>query len=455
MATSAASCAPQALALCLAATPLPYGIYVLVGIAQPNGVEVESLLALVGGVLWFSLILCVPPFRRLASDLCALLLQRIPCLLWFVLLSMVLLLATQHEFSGTWSGAVVLVLPLTFLSARKSWRSSRVRFLAITGAFVGVLATLVVLDQTLGELALAKKSHNSIFLVHDEIFGWRLRPDFHVERTFSAYTAEERTNSHGFRTRELPYEKPSNTMRVVLLGDSHTEGYTVSDHETYAVILQQRLTALRGAPVEVISLGVGGFSTDQEFLSYVHEGRRYDPDAVVLQFCPNDPAFNLLDRYWRGLKPHFEIHGQNLLLLGVPVPDRRSSGLTNHFLLKQSNFAKIAEGFLARFALRSDVQKGRTEDAWRITDLLIRDLAEWVENDDASFAVFNSNPDDRAADAKLRALLKTRDLQFIDIGPAFGGEIEAYRVPEDHHWNPEGHRVVAERLATALYPRLN
>ena len=46
------------------------------------------------------------------------------------------------------------------------------------------------------------------------------------------------TNSRGLRdSREFRYDKPAGTVRVLALGDSHTQGYEVRQSATYAAAL--------------------------------------------------------------------------------------------------------------------------------------------------------------------------------------------------------------------------
>jgi lysophospholipase L1-like esterase len=455
MTAASARPAPSALALVFALAPLPNFVHVLVEYLSPDGVAVDRLIGAVGGLLWMLLVPAVPSLRRFAAELGAWLLARVGLGVWILGSLIAALLATQREFDAAWSGVAMVALPLAAIATVRAWQGSRARLARLGIGVVAVVAALVVLDRTVGMWLLMGKSHNSIYLAHDPILGWRLRAGLALDRTFKGHPARESINGRGFRTPERAYEKAPGVKRVVLLGDSHTEAYTVGDDETYARELERALDAQLEAPVEVISLGVGGYSTDQELLSYVVEGRRYKPDLVLLQFCPNDPPFVLLDRYWRGLKPRFERHGEQLFLQGVPAPDRRSSGLLNHALLRGSSFAKIVEGFFARMSLTESVRETDEEESWRVVDLLIRDLAEMVQQDGARFAVFNSNPDDLRSDGRLRELLARRGIAFVDITPAFGGDIVAHRIEEDHHWNPRGHRAVAALLAEQVLPELD
>jgi hypothetical protein len=101
------------------------------------------------------------------------------------------------------------------------------------------------------------------------------------------------TNSRGFRdTREFAYQKPAATLRVLALGDSHTQGYEVRQEATFSAVLERYL-AKRGVRAEVLNGGVSGFSTAEALAFLENEGYRYQPDVVVLGFYANDYEDNL------------------------------------------------------------------------------------------------------------------------------------------------------------------
>jgi hypothetical protein len=71
------------------------------------------------------------------------------------------------------------------------------------------------------------------------------------------------TNSQGLRDREYSFEKPYGVLRVVMLGDSLTEGWGVPEEDTF-VRRVERLYADHGIKAEVINTGVGNWNTIQE-----------------------------------------------------------------------------------------------------------------------------------------------------------------------------------------------
>lgn len=97
---------------------------------------------------------------------------------------------------------------------------------------------------------------------------------------------EYRINSKGLRDYEYSYDKPKNTFRILVFGDSSTMGFGVSLNDTFAKQLERLLS--KDGVYEVINLGVGGYNTWQEFEYLKSEGLKYDPDLAVFSFFFND-----------------------------------------------------------------------------------------------------------------------------------------------------------------------
>ena len=101
------------------------------------------------------------------------------------------------------------------------------------------------------------------------------------------------TNSRGFRDRrDFDYAKPAGTLRVLSLGDSHTQGYEVRQEATFSAVLERAL-ARGGLRAEVLNAGVSGYSTAEALAFLENEGHKFRPDVVVLGFYANDFEDNL------------------------------------------------------------------------------------------------------------------------------------------------------------------
>lgn len=119
--------------------------------------------------------------------------------------------------------------------------------------------------------------------VDDPILNWRFAPNSNVQDGKLTY----RYNSKGFRDSEHEVGKAAGITRLVVVGDSVTEGAGVQFEEIFST----RLQGLLGSTQEVISLGMSGLNSPQESHLLEVEGLRYEPDVVILNFVLNDCSF--------------------------------------------------------------------------------------------------------------------------------------------------------------------
>jgi lysophospholipase L1-like esterase len=98
-------------------------------------------------------------------------------------------------------------------------------------------------------------------------------------------------NSEGFRGAEFPATKSPSAFRVVCLGDSWTFGANVGQSQAYPQRLQALLAQeFPGARVEVLNLGVLGYSSYQGRQLLGRRGLALQPDVVVIGFAMNDAS---------------------------------------------------------------------------------------------------------------------------------------------------------------------
>ena len=96
-------------------------------------------------------------------------------------------------------------------------------------------------------------------------------------------------NSFGLRDKEYPPQKDKNTFRILILGDSFTEGYGVEDDEVFAELLEKKLDASqKERKYEIINGGVASYSPLLEYLFLVKRGLSLDPDMVILFYDFSD-----------------------------------------------------------------------------------------------------------------------------------------------------------------------
>jgi hypothetical protein len=146
------------------------------------------------------------------------------------------------------------------------------------------------------------------------VLGWDKPPGAEARIERPEFQITIRINSLGLRGPERGYAKPPGTRRVLILGDSFGEGYYVEEERTARAGLESGLNGGACPGWEVINGSTIAYSTDQEYLFYVHEGQRYAPDVVTLLFYHNDLFYNASARGpGSEMKPLFAVEDGRLV----------------------------------------------------------------------------------------------------------------------------------------------
>ena len=115
------------------------------------------------------------------------------------------------------------------------------------------------------------------------------------------------TNSFGFRDREFSLDKPANTKRILVLGDSFTFGMGLKDGKTaYPKVLERLLNqSSTQEKYDVINAGKKGYNTSQELYLLKKDGLVLSPDMVLLGYYLNDTEPSDLKISVLGKEPGF------------------------------------------------------------------------------------------------------------------------------------------------------
>ena len=124
----------------------------------------------------------------------------------------------------------------------------------------------------------------SKFVEHDQNpkVGYRLSPN--TKGLFKA--APLSINALGFRGDESTIEKPAHTYRIASLGPSIAMGAGVSNKQTYAQLLENRLNETFPFSIEIQNHAVGGYKALQIEASFWQSVDKFKPDLVLLPVYP-------------------------------------------------------------------------------------------------------------------------------------------------------------------------
>lgn len=288
--------------------------------------------------------------------------------------------------------------------------------------------------------------------VHDALLGWSLEPGARTRHRTPEFDVAVRINDQGFRAdRGYSLGPPPQTTRIVAVGDSFTFGQGVDAHEAFPAILERRLDA------EVVNLGVPGYGLDQQLLMLESRGLRFRPDLILVGLHTPDVFRSTRASHGRFAKPRFRLRGGRLELTNVPVPPPLPPGAAPPPPrgLERSRLYRMAAVRLER--------RGFGE-VWDLTRSLFSRLAERAEEAEARLmvlllppkhAVYGSPLERRsqaATTGRIAGILRDLGIEHHDLTPALAGRAsrEVLFHPQDEHFTPAGHRVIAEDIAERL-----
>jgi lysophospholipase L1-like esterase len=271
-----------------------------------------------------------------------------------------------------------------------------------------------------------------------------------------------KTNSLGFRdraVRDVPRE--SRTPRLLLIGDSFTEGLGVAFPDTYAGLLRR---ALAGRGIEVMNAGVMSYSPSIYYrkLKYLLEDERLRFEYVVV-------ALDLSDIGDEAQSYRMDASGR---VVGRP---RARHAAIRATLKERSLLVHVAD-------LVWDASKAHLADPARFTDWTT-DSSEYRAFGAEGLALATARMDDLSALLESRGIglaivvypypsqvyrqdstsrqvrvwsqwATARGVPFFNLFPGFlAGQprqaISDYFIPHDVHWSARGHRLVATTLLQA------
>lgn len=168
----------------------------------------------------------------------------------------------------------------------KSWKNWLL--LAAALAFSNIVGEVLVRAFAGGSVVLFPRYHAEAH--YGDYTLRRLRPETIFWHTSADGSWEFIVNRQGFRARhDFAYERNDGILRIMVLGDSHTQGFEARQDYIYPTIIENYLNN-HGIAAEVMNTGISGFGTAEEFVFIELEAIKYHPDVIVLGFFANDFA---------------------------------------------------------------------------------------------------------------------------------------------------------------------
>jgi hypothetical protein len=271
-------------------------------------------------------------------------------------------------------------------------------------------------------------------------WGWVTRPGTF---SFGFHSPTITTNAQRLRARRV-YDlvKPPGLTRIEVFGDSFAYGAEVGDDDPFAARLERE-----GDHLEALNFGVPGYGLDQVYLRFQDDGRRYNPDIVVINLLQL-LLMRAATKFGTWYKPYFTRAGGELTLHGVPVPSPDEAYVS--FLYGP----RLLDLF--RLASDSDEKLGYDEG---LNELLLAKLGREIRAAGARAVVVLATAQDglnggggHSDVAALASAVCAREhLECLDVFPAFERAATAGTpLLAGVHWNGAGHEIVTQAILRHL-----
>jgi hypothetical protein len=274
----------------------------------------------------------------------------------------------------------------------------------------------------------SKDAHEPTMHEPDAVLGWRNKqgkysvPPYHpsgqpIEVTFLDH-GRRRTGAGG---------AADSRPQLVLVGDSFTAGWAISDDETYAWKLQQAFPFL-----EVLNYGTGGYGTYQSLLMLERELPYLARPAFVLYgFVENAEYRNAAPGSWLGLLSRFSHRGHIDVPFATVEADNR--------LVRHPPERYLALPFRESSALVAFIEKiymdrktrGRMSQKTAVTQRILLEMNKVATQHGATFVVVFLSVR-RSTKEHYTAFLRESNIQDLDCGYDITDEMQ---VPGEGHPN--------------------
>lgn len=303
---------------------------------------------------------------------------------------------------------------------------ARRRLFVVVSVLAGLVLGLIILEAALRIVGYSSPE----FYTADETLGYKL-----IAGMSGNYRKEGASfvtiNSDGFRDVEHAIEKPADTFRLAIIGDSYVEAFQVQREAAFSNFVRDRLGVCGIAgprKIEVLTFGVSGYGTGQELLMLRDKVLKYSPDMVMLVMTTNNDVTDNSRALKRSPIPYFSINGDELVedksFLEETSFRARNSGISrlgvtlkNHLRFVQAiGAASTALKYKYREMKRQPAQPQQTADtsasagdigidneiyrepqsadwqnAWQVTERLILTIKNEVERSGSRFVIVTAS----------------------------------------------------------------
>ena len=334
----------------------------------------------------------------------------------------------------------------------------------------------------------------------DPILGYTFNPgQEYWSKNENNHPVSGKINRFGWRDKEWALEKPKNTYRIAVLGDSFVEAIQVESEFTFLKITEEGFKKKFNHNIELMNFGRSGYTQTEEFIILKNQVIQFTPDMVILFFFPgNDisdisktttsylirPFYSIsengeliLDNSFTNtneykLKKYINIFKQHSIILSffserynLYMKNKASRLEINSNIYRIKNDDKYIHGYLS---LLTNNPEEKYVYNYRVNKALIKAMAKFCGENGIKFMLvccdiyFNKenlkyltnmdptfNP--KYFENDMMEFAKSINVEYLGLQSIFMQAYEKENISYHwNHWNYAGHKLVADALEKKL-----
>jgi len=329
----------------------------------------------------------------------------------------------------------------------------------------------------------------ALYKCRDKYAHHKMIPNTSGRAVTREYNVVYTSGSDGFRSPEFTEKKPPGTFRVVVLGDSFTMGYGVSESAMFTSVLEDMLDQEykdSGLTFQIINRGMASYSPVVEYVVLRKYGIKYSPDLVILCLDWSD----LMNDFWYENQAVFDDRGRPLYFKNGPEKKAENQ---NHVTLEFWKMSYLYDLWHYRFSNKPEELNPDPGNPFKDAFFFMRSIpqenfarlylrtagyiemiAQLCKQKSIEFVVV-MYPNGAQVSGRewavgrqmyliergkiysdqpfriMGGLLESRGINTVSLLEAFreSNEFPLY-FPEDGHLTPAGHHLFAKELATIV-----
>jgi len=288
---------------------------------------------------------------------------------------------------------------------------------------------------------------------------WHFVPEQHVVQPSRG--VEYLINSEGLRGADFPAQKPEGEERILIIGDSVSFGFGVTEGKSFPALLRELLREhMPDANLRLINGGVNGYSTREELKFLKGKGIGYDPDMVIICFALNDASIYARQYQLNSFLElqEFKKRRDKLGRVRRVFERLRLVGLISKMVDRlRPGSVSMEELRIQRYLLHKDIMHLESEEAlegWAIAMAELEEMTSFLDDQEVETLItivptrfqLEETPTPDEPQRRLEEFCEQRGVLFLDVLPAIleGGGKRLYL--DESHLSAEGNEIMAAKI---------